>query len=248
MSHLPFTYEPLNTLKPIGSDLWIVDGPKIRMSAGPITIPFPTRMTVVRLEGGIWLHSPIAYDRDLHDEIAELGPIRWIIAPNKIHYAGVQSWIDACPDAQSWGVEGIEERAAQNGIPVTLHHRFDQNGAPPWAGQIDQITLRSRFMDEIAFFHRASRTLILTDFVEAFAPERVGLGFRVLLKLGANLGPIGSTPRDYRAMFWGRRKALRQSVEAMLAWKPQQVIIAHGECYLDDAEAKLRTALAWALK
>ncbi len=56
-------YAPLNVPKPFGDQIWIVDGPEIRMDYGPTSMPFPTRMTVVRLPGGkIWVHSPIAPD------------------------------------------------------------------------------------------------------------------------------------------------------------------------------------------
>ncbi|MGX5713830.1 DUF4336 domain-containing protein [Sphingopyxis terrae subsp. ummariensis] len=69
-------YAPLNTPKAFGDQLWIVDGPEIRMDYGPTSIPFPTRMTVVRLaDGTLWVHSPIAPDKDLLSAIDRLGPI-----------------------------------------------------------------------------------------------------------------------------------------------------------------------------
>jgi hypothetical protein len=52
-------YLPLDELKPVAEDVWIVDGPEIRFGAGPLKFPFPTRMTVVRLPDNVlWLHSP----------------------------------------------------------------------------------------------------------------------------------------------------------------------------------------------
>ena len=46
-------YEPLNTLKPVGKDLWLIDGPAIRFYG----MPFSTRATVIRLaDGGLWVH------------------------------------------------------------------------------------------------------------------------------------------------------------------------------------------------
>ena len=45
-------YEPVNTLKPVADDVWIVDGPEIQMSYPYLPffkLPFPTRMTIVRL-------------------------------------------------------------------------------------------------------------------------------------------------------------------------------------------------------
>src|SRR5918994_489964 len=45
-------YEPLFVPKPVGEDLWLVDGPVVRMSYLWGSFPFPTRMAVVRLWGG----------------------------------------------------------------------------------------------------------------------------------------------------------------------------------------------------
>ena len=46
-------YRPLHTLKPFGSNIWIADGGIVRM-AFPLglSIPFSTRMTVIRLADG----------------------------------------------------------------------------------------------------------------------------------------------------------------------------------------------------
>ena len=52
------TYPPLNTLKPVAEDVWIVDGPAIRFGPRWFSMPFPTRMTVIRtgtgLFGSLW--------------------------------------------------------------------------------------------------------------------------------------------------------------------------------------------------
>ncbi len=59
-------YHPLNTLKPVGKDIWLVDGGIINMDVKIAKLPFSTRMTIVRLAGGdLWCHSPIAPDEEL---------------------------------------------------------------------------------------------------------------------------------------------------------------------------------------
>ena len=52
------TYPPLNTLKPVADAVWIVDGPMIRFDVLGLRLPFPTRMTLIRLAGGLFVHSP----------------------------------------------------------------------------------------------------------------------------------------------------------------------------------------------
>jgi hypothetical protein len=34
-------YEPINVLKPVAADLWIVDGPRIGFGVGPFEFPSP---------------------------------------------------------------------------------------------------------------------------------------------------------------------------------------------------------------
>jgi hypothetical protein len=41
--HSAMTYEPLNTLKSVADDVWIVDGPVIRFGMPWPKMPFPTR-------------------------------------------------------------------------------------------------------------------------------------------------------------------------------------------------------------
>lgn len=242
-----FTYQPLNTPKPLGPDLWMIDGPRIDMAAGVFKIPFPTRMIVARLPGGgLWVHSPIALSDDLRAVIDGLGAPRVLIAPNKIHYAAVQDWLEAYPGAQSWGVPGIGARAKANGIAVTIQHRLGDTPPPDWADTLDQTVIRgSRFMEEAVFFHRATGTLILTDLIENFAPARLGWAMRIMTRLAGNLGPHGRAPLDLRLTFAGRKALARPGLERMLGWPVRQITMAHGDPIFTDAPARLRAAFDW---
>ena len=54
-------YAPLGVLKPLGRDIWMVDGPVVRTRRLLGTLPLTTRMTVARLpDGRLWLHAPVA--------------------------------------------------------------------------------------------------------------------------------------------------------------------------------------------
>lgn len=53
------TYPPLDTLKPIADEVWIVDGPLIEFGPPLLKFDFPTRMSVIRLPGdALFVHSP----------------------------------------------------------------------------------------------------------------------------------------------------------------------------------------------
>ncbi len=117
-----------------------------------------------------------------------------------------------------------------------------------WAGQIDQVVAQgSRQHPEVAFFHRPSRTLILTDLIANFEPERLSFWQRRRLGMAGALDPDGRTPADIRASFGRGKAALRPAVERMIAWAPERVILAHGRWYDRDAVRELRRAFRWVL-
>lgn len=58
------------------------------------------------------------------------------------------------------------------------------------------------FLTEVEFFHRPSRTLVLTDLIENFEPDKLGSAvMRWLTWIGGVLDPDGQMPRDMRLTF-----------------------------------------------
>ena len=64
------------------------------------------------------------------------------------------------------------------------------------------------------------------------------------MKLWGLTGPDGSTPREWRASWWGR-KAGRAALAAALAWSPERLVIAHGVLPEEDGRAALARGLRW---
>ncbi len=238
-------YEPLDTLKPMGRDIWIVDGPAIRFYG----MPFSTRATIVRLaDGGLWVHSPTQLSEALADQVAALGPVRHLVAPNWIHYAYVADWQARFPEATSWAAPGVAERAKSRGMEVQFDHALEQDAPEAWAGEIDQMIVRgSKVHREAVFFHRKSKSLILTDLIENFEPEKIGLWLRLAGRLAGIIAPDGKAPIDMRQTFRGGRAALREDVERMIGWGPEKVILAHGRCIESGAVDALKRSFRWAL-
>lgn len=190
-------YQPINTLKPVDDDIWIIDGPIVTMDMGIVQTPFPTRMTIVRFEDGqLWCHSPIALTPALKAKVDSLGKVAHLISPNKIHYAYIQDWVEAYSDAIAWASPGVRTRAAQQSISVVFHADLAEAAPSDWSATIDQHIFRgSRYIDEVVFSHRPSKTLIVTDLIENFEFSKVNsLLFKSLIKLAGNADPDGKTP------------------------------------------------------
>jgi hypothetical protein len=240
------TYPPLNTLKPVARDLWIVDGPVIHFGMPWPRMPFPTRMTVVRLGHDLFVHSPTPLVPALKAEIERIGRPRWIIGPNRIHYWWIPEWRAAFADSEVYLAPRIVEQAA--GRIDFDFHPLDHEAGYPWDEAIATLPVAGSFMTEVEFFHRPTRTLLLTDLIENFEAHKMGsFVMRWLTRLGGVVAPDGQMPRDMRLTFARRRPQLKAAVEKMVAWNPERVIIAHGRWFETDGASELKRAFRWLL-
>lgn len=243
------TYEPLNTLKAVASDLWVVDGPLIRFGPRPLSMPFPTRMTVIRLgDDDLFIHSPTPLSPVLAEEMERwAGRPRWIVGPNRLHYWWIPDWHSAFPQAEVYLAPRIREQSA--GRIDFSAQPLDRERGYPWDGEITTLPITGNFMTEIVFFHHRTRTLILTDFIENFEPRKTGSWLmRWLTRIGGVRDPNGGMPRDMRVSFRQHKPALRAAIERMIAWNPERVILAHGRWYTRAGAYELRRAFRWLLK
>jgi hypothetical protein len=238
------TYPPLDVPKPVAEGVWVVD-------SGPqkvLGMPIPVRMTVLRLaDGGLWLHSPVQYSPGLAEALQPLGPIRHLVSPGTAHWTHLQNWQAALPEARLWAPHGVVERARDQGTALRAHGTLGPEPPPDWAGQMEQDTLQGAGFVEIPFFHRPSRTLLLTDTVQAMEPDRLPWAMGLLVRALGAAGPEGGTPRHVRLVLNRHRDHNREVLRRLLALEPERVIFAHGAWYAADGAARLRRAFGWLL-
>jgi len=225
-------------LEPFGESLFVADGPAVSFFG----FPYPTRMAVVRLsDGGAWVWSPVALEPQLEQAVESVGPVRHIVSPNKIHHLFLKEWVERWPAARLWAPPGLAARRTDLHFDAELGDEPDR----AWSADIDQTIFRgSPVMEEVVFFHRASRTAIVCDLVQRHDPATATGWKGALMRLDALVGDAGSTPREWRATFL-RRGGARVARSKVLAWDPEQLLIAHGSCARRDARAILERALAW---
>ena len=242
------TYPPLNKLKPVTDDVWIVDGPLIEFGPPLLRMPFPTRMSIIRIGRELFIHSPTPLTDGLKAEIAAIGEPAWIIGPNRIHYWWIPEWCDAYTAAVAYLAPRIMDQAG--GRLDRVSHRcrpLDHRSGYPWDGIIETLPVHGSYMSEIVFFHRTSRTLVLTDMIENFEPQKLGIFSRVLTWLGGAQHPDGKMPRDLRLTYRARMAELRAALDTMIGWDPARIILAHGRWYERDGANELRRAFRWLL-
>jgi len=237
-------YPPLDTPKELAPGLWVVD------AALEGTLAIPVRMTVLRLrDGGLWLHSPTPHRPALQSALEAIGPIRHLVAPDSVHWLGVRTWQQSVPEARCWGAPGIVARLAKRPDAPRFDAELGANPPPDWTGEMDHAILTAPGFAEVAFLHRPTRTLVLTDTVQAMEPARLRLAMRCFACLAGSTGEGGAPFYLRWAMRWGaHRAANRATIERLIAWQPQRVLFAHGTPFDTDATARLAKAFDWALR
>jgi hypothetical protein len=222
--------------------LWIVDGPIVDF----YSFPYPTRSLVARLsDGSLWIWSPIHLEPQLREEVDALGKPAHLVSPNKLHHLFLDEWRTAYPSAKLWGLPAIARKRRD------LEFGGELSDVPPkeWEREIDQVIFRGNlFMDEVVFFHRASRTAIFADLIENLSLDFLRDRWRGwrgrIARLWRITEPCGMAPLELRLGFVWRRIP-REALSKVLGWDPAMVIMAHGTCVTNDGRAFIKQSFRW---
>jgi glyoxylase-like metal-dependent hydrolase (beta-lactamase superfamily II) len=203
------------------------------------------RMNVVRLgDASTLVHSPTPVDDALAAQIAALGRVAYIVAPNCYHHLHVTAFLARFPDAKVYGAPGLAQKCPDLPLAGTL----DDGAAVPWAGALDHITLPGApKLNEVVFLHRASRSLLVTDLLfNVTSPD--GWMAALMLRVMGTYKRFGPS-RLLRWRLTKDRRALKAGVERMLAWDFVRVLPAHGDVFEASdprlARERTRASLGW---
>lgn len=230
-------YDMPTPLRQLAENLWIADRPQTFYG-----LPVGTRMTVVRLAGDrLLLHSPVALDGQLRGELDALGRVSFAVAPNRVHHLYAGKVAAAYPGARLWVAPGLERKRPDLRFEAVL----GDDAPAEWRDEVAQVFFRGRpYENEVVFFHRASRTLVMCDLAFNFGP-RSPAPTRLLMKLLRSYGRLAPSTLD--PLLIRDRRAARESLERILAWDFDRVIVAHGDVLESGGHETLRRGYAWLL-
>lgn len=221
-------------LEQLDANLWVAARPQTFLG-----LHVGTRMTIVRGDdGGLVVHSPIALDDALRGEVEALGPVRCVIAPNAYHHLYAGAWAAGFAGVRLVGPERLATKRKDLRFDAFLDERPDA----AWAGTLEQVRLRGCALHETVFFHRPSRTVISSDLVENFETSP-HWGTRLYLKVCGIHGKPGVS-RIMKPLFRDRAAA-RASLEQILAWDFERLVLAHGNLVTARAPDVVRESYAW---
>jgi hypothetical protein len=221
-------------LQPIAQDIWYV--PHHFTAVG---IRLSSRMTVVRLRGNrLWLHSPVPISRQVREQLDALGQVAFIVAPNKAHHLFLEDCALAFPEAQVFAAPGLlRKRPELSGV-----RELGAVPEPEWNDELGQVLVEGiPIVNETAWYHRASRTLVLTDLCQWWQGD-----MPISSRLYATLTGVRrrlAVPYTVRLVVKDR-PALARSVHRIFEWDFERVVVAHNAIVEQHAREALRLAFA----
>ncbi|HVH41921.1 MAG TPA: DUF4336 domain-containing protein [Labilithrix sp.] len=222
-------------LKRIAEDIWAQEN-HIALPAG---MSLPCRATIMRLPtGGLVIHSPLAIDDATAKEIDALGDVRFIVAPNGLHWMFLKAAKSRYPQARVFGSPVLAKKLGD----FAFEHLPERGGIDGMDGvRIERIQGAPRIQEHV-FLHETSRSLLVTDLVFNVHECRSFL-MRFFLRIG------GTWKKTAQSLEWRflvkDRPAAAQSASEVLTWDFERVVVGHGEVVEDDARERARRALAW---
>jgi hypothetical protein len=220
-------------LRELAANLWVTEQPfrYLGMEIGG-------RTTVIRLiDGALFVHSPSRLDSNLHADLEAKGPVRFVVAPNRFHHIFIADYQRAFPQAEFYCAPGLQTKRPDLKFTATL----TEEAPPGWRGQLEQLVFTSFSpLNEVVFFHRASRTVIFTDLVFNITRADSRLT-KIMLTLDGGFGGP-AVPRSFRMLLKWRREETRALIDRILQRDFDRVVVTHGDVIETDGKGILREA------
>jgi hypothetical protein len=225
----------MSELKRIDEGLWGCE-----RAFSTLGVQSSLRMVIIRLKSGdLFLHSPVALNDELRRELSDIGHVRHLVAPNMAHHLFIAPYAEAFPDAILWGAPGLAEKKPK----LPLHRVLGEGSVPPWSEELDQLVVDGiPQTNEVVFLHRASGSLILTDLAIHFPHSRQANWWtRTMLKL-QKVYDCPPGPSAFMKRLTRDESALRASIDRMLGWDFDRLVLTHGDIVYPGGREALRFA------
>ncbi len=201
------------------------------------------RMTIIKLDNGdLIIHDPCKIDGTTKQEIDAIGDVKYIIAPGYFHHLFVTDFQQNYPNAETFLCPGLERKRLDIKFEWILGNRPDHR----WGSILEQVVVQGpKYIWEVAFFHKPSKTLILVDLLENIGDDfkhPTGLNLQFWWKIVFRMWNNPKAAPEYQ-VGWGKKAIVKNGLKKIIDWGAERVILSHGE--LIDYNVKNILSTAW---
>jgi hypothetical protein len=196
-------------------------------------------MTVLRVAGGLLVHSPLPMTPERRAKVDSLGRVAHLYAPNTFHHQWLGDWSQAFPDALVHAPRelGMKRR------DLRIDRFHDQADACDFGGTVSEVPIRGFRLVETALVHGPGRTAVVTDLVHNIGRPAHGWT-RFYSRLMGFYDRVAIS-RVIRWTAFDDKGAARRSVDALLGHEFEGLIVGHGQPIPEVGRDALARATAW---
>lgn len=210
------------------------------IAANTQSLERPRRMTIFVLPGGgLVIHSGIRLEDGDMQAIDSLGRVAfYLLVPNAHHDPDAAWFANRYPTARFFAPADEAERFRNI---VRVDGTFEHDWSTDLAEVLKHHTIGGTRFTETVFFHMPSRTLVVVDLAFNLAEASLeGRPFgRFFMKLNNAYGRFGIT--RLTEMLVRDAAMVRGSLEAILEWDFDRVIVSHGDNVETDGKRIFRS-------
>ncbi|KAH9948003.1 hypothetical protein B0H21DRAFT_821354 [Amylocystis lapponica] len=235
-------------IRQVAKDVWTFSCPFARFGLFPVG----GRSTAVKLQNGdVWVLASTPLSDETKTKLSEIGPVKWIIGADAVHYMFLSEYKKQYPDAKLIAVEDAIKKKPEEGL------KFDGAwGADPpdtkygFESDIQHCYFSGFKNKDVAFFHPASKTVIEADLlfnlpaIEQYS--KTGSSGRI--PIIGNLNPYMWVHKRFAWSLGEDKEAMKRDVKTVAGWDFNRIIPCHGDVIEKDGNAAWRAAYKWYLE
>jgi hypothetical protein len=225
------TVERHRFVQKIANNLWV-----LRYPLALLGVQIGRTVTVIRLcSGDLVIHSTGPFTFADVSAIHSLGRPAWLLDATLFHDTFAAAGRTVFPNVPY---------ASPERLPAMDSEIFSLRTPPAaWADELEVLPVEGMpRVREYVFCHRPTRTLIVTDLVFNFGPEAATWTRWFFHSLGG-IRQFPGMSRLFRSLIRDRR-AFASSIERMMQWDFDRLVVGHGNIIESGAKPKLAAALA----
>lgn len=220
----------------------------------PITVRLPS--------GGVACFSPVALTDEVRTTVKEMGPMKYLVAPDYEHHIYMTPWSKEYPQAKVIGVEGLDDKKKKEDIKFdvifTKENRHNLKVDEEFDNEFDVEYVPGHGNKELVVNYKKEKTLIEADLLfnlpakEQYSKSDENPNQGILTSMFNYSGAATGDPTWHRRLLWYGiaidRKSFNESVSKIAKWDFERIIPCHGDVVETNGKSVFRDVMKWHLE
>ncbi|KAI0088875.1 hypothetical protein BDY19DRAFT_153309 [Irpex rosettiformis] len=235
-------------IREVTQDVWTFSRPFARFGLFPIG----GRSTAIKLKtGGVWVLASTPLDDETRTKLQELGPVRYIVGADAVHYLFLAQYRMQYPEAKLIAPQDAIDTVSKVTPDVNFDGAWGKDDPDTKYGFEDEINhcyFPGHQNKEVAFLHKESKTLLEADLLFNLPPteqyskskESATVPF-----ISSHMNPFSGL---HKRMVWSiarDKEAMKRDLKTIRGWDFDRIIPCHGDVIEKDGKAAFEELFKW---